>query len=259
MLSSISGQFFAGHWNPGISPPPRPPLVTNSLLNYDMNYGSYVPAATSLLPVSSVLTNQLQFSNAGIVTYDGGNPSYILMSTASNNGFASTLLSSDYSLLSTVNFTFCFWVYPTFFGGGDLFNYSAPGNGSLIFRSLDSSLGYQIGFADNSSTSSAFPAPVFNTGQWNLVTIYIKPNQLNVLMEVYSNGVLATSITASSFTNTPPFGNSVGPFTTVNYGINSASNVRQRWSNIQLYLDDTTFTPADHVLKWNSERAYYAR
>ena len=97
---------------------------------------------------------------------------------------------------------------------------------------------------------------IFDVGLWNLFTIYFKPTTTNVQMITYSNGVLRDTRTVSG-TNNIGFGTS--PSSTTFYAIYSGSAANQHYSNIQLYLNDTTFTPTDHINKWNSEKAYYGR
>lgn len=243
MLSSISGHHAAGHWTIGKIPVPKPAKSTNTIINYDFNYGSYpTGTGTTITDVSGNGYNATLYDQNFV--YSQGAPNSMQ--------FSSTELLTS----ATVPTGICnpsntggplqmnIWIKPqTLSNYSQIFQYLSPASAGFT-QGVDIAIisdkriyvtyFYASGLYNTGATSS-----MINVGVWNMVSVQLGATTITISL----NGVQALS---SGYAGT------FSPSAMVLSGeFGRAWNTQ--WNAFELY----NHAELNFLNKFNAEKAYY--
>ena len=221
MLSSISGQCFAGHWNPGIVLPPSGQLQ----LYFDVADPSYTGGGV-LYNLGDSTGDDLGFSGFGAPTYEPTPPAYL--SVPFNTLFISST-PQDVRLSTTATRTMSIWFYlPTGLTPqiADIMtnnNVGATFDGAYIQVYQDGLLHFNTNGNQKNTWVDPYTMP---RDEWKMLTfVYIASD--TVPNRAYVNGVLVGSYLHGLDTVDQFYGNNLRISTVGGYG--------GRWSQAKVW------------------------
>lgn len=184
MLSSISGQYFAGHWNPGIVPPPSGQLQ----MYFNIADPSYTGGGT-IDNLGAASSNDLAFSGFGSPTYVSTPPAYV--SVPFNTLFLGQT-PQDVRLNTTIARTMSIWFYvptgllPPMIDIMTNNNVGSTFDGAYIQMYQDD----RLHFSTNGNQQNPFMNPYnMPRDQWKMITfVYIA--SATIPCRAYINGAL---------------------------------------------------------------------